>query len=85
MSCAVLFEEELRIPAIDSLADFRQWLCAEDFPERGRIDYVAGQIEINMSPEDLFSHNTLKAEIGAVLHLRAKKLARGQLFVDRCG
>jgi Uma2 family endonuclease len=83
MSCAVLFEEQLRIPPISSLADFRRWLRADDFPQRGRIDYIAGQIEINMSPEDLFSHNTLKAEIGAVLQMRSKKLNQGQLFVDR--
>ena len=83
MSCAVLFEEQLRIPPINSLADFRRWLRADDFPDRGRIDYIAGQIEINMSPEDLFSHNTLKAEIGGVLQMRSKQLKKGQLFVDR--
>ena len=58
MSCAVLFEEQLRIPAINSLKDFRRWLRTDDFPERGRIDYIAGQIEINMSPEDLFQRTT---------------------------
>ncbi len=63
MSCAVLFEEQLRIPPINSLADFRQWLRADDFPERGRIDYIAGQIEVDMSPEDLYTHGSLKTEI----------------------
>jgi hypothetical protein len=45
MSCAVLFEEQLRIPPINSLADFRQWLRTDDFPVRGRVDYIAGQID----------------------------------------
>jgi hypothetical protein len=63
MSCAILIEEQLRIPAINSLVDFRQWLRADDFPEKGRIDYIDGQIEVNMSPEDVFLHGSVKTEI----------------------
>ena len=44
----------------------------DDFPERGRIDYIAGQIEVDMSPEDLFTHGSLKTEI-AVAYSRARK------------
>jgi Uma2 family endonuclease len=82
MSCAVLFEEQLRIPAINSLKDFRKWLRADDFPERGRIDYIAGQIEVNMSPEDLFTHGSLKTEIASTIHTRVRKLEGGQVFID---
>jgi len=84
MSCAVLFEEQdLRIPPISSLADFRRWLRADDFPERGRIDYIAGQIEVDMSPEDLFTHGTLKTEIASVVYTRVKNLANGIVLIDR--
>src|SRR5436190_17257801 len=83
MSCAILIEEQLRIPAIDSLSDFRQWLRADDFPERGRIDYIAGQIEVDMSPEDLFTHGTLKTEIASIVYARVKKLASGIVLIDR--
>jgi hypothetical protein len=59
----VVFEEELEIPSIRDLADFCAWALSDNFPERGRIDYVAGRIEVDMSPEDLFTHGTLKAQV----------------------
>jgi Uma2 family endonuclease len=83
MSCAVLFEEQLRIPPINSLADFRKWLRAGDFPERGRIDYVAGQIEVDMSPEDLYMHGSPKTEIATVINNRVKLLDCGEVYIDR--
>jgi Uma2 family endonuclease len=84
MSCAVLFEEQLRIPPINSLADFRRWLRADDFPRRGRIDYVSSQIEVDMSPEDLFMHSTPKTEIAMGIYARVKQMeAGGEVFVDR--
>ncbi len=60
MATAVVFEDQLRIPPIASLEDFRRWVRSEHFPERGRIDYVTGEIEVDMSPENLFFHGTLK-------------------------
>ena len=83
MSCAVLFEEQLRIPPTNSLADFRRWLHADDFPERGRIDYIAGQIEVDMSPEDLYMHGSPKTEIGRVIASRVKQLDSGDVYIDR--
>ncbi len=67
MATAVVFEDQLRIPPIASLEDFRRWVRSEHFPERGRIDYVTGEIEVDMSPENLFFHGTLKTEIARVL------------------
>jgi hypothetical protein len=48
----VLLEHEIEIPTIRNLAEFRQWALSDDFPDRGRIDYIAGRIEVDMSPED---------------------------------
>jgi len=45
--------EQIEIPTIHNLAEFRRWALSEDFPERGRIDYIAGKIEVDMSPEDM--------------------------------
>jgi Uma2 family endonuclease len=81
---AVVFEESLEIPdGIRSLADFRRWTYDDDFPERGRIDYINGRIEIDMSPEDLFCHGTVKMEIGSVLHQLIKQQNVGNVFSDR--
>jgi len=83
MVTTVLFEEKVEIPLdIRSLADFRRWALSPEFPERGRIDFLAGRIEVDMSPEDLFCHGTLKGEIHAVLHRLVKEAGLGHLFVD---
>ncbi|HUT89179.1 MAG TPA: Uma2 family endonuclease [Thermoguttaceae bacterium] len=84
MATTVVFEERVEIPLdLRSLADFRRWAMSDDFPERGRIDYIAGRIEVDMSPEDFFCHGTLKTEILAVLHRRVKGENLGHLVSDR--
>ncbi len=60
MAATVVFEERVEIPlTLRSLAEFRQWALSPEFPERGRIDYLAGRIEGDMSPEDICCHGTL--------------------------
>jgi Uma2 family endonuclease len=83
MTASVIFEDQVEIPFVGSLADFRAWALSDEFPQRGRIDYVDGRIEVDMSPEDLFTHNTLKMEIGRVLATIAKASGLGYVFGDR--
>jgi Uma2 family endonuclease len=77
--------ESLSIPAgaASSLDSFRNWAESEDFPQSGRIDYLAGSIEVDMSPEDLQTHGTPKGEIHAYVHALVKRENLGQVFVDR--
>ena len=45
MSLGILIQDEIDIPeGIDTLADFRRWAVSEEFPETGRIDYLAGRV-----------------------------------------
>ncbi len=84
MSVGILIEDELEIPGgIDTLADFRRWAVSAQFPEAGRIDYLAGRVEIDLSPRNLFFHSAPKSEIGAVIGNRLKTTNRGQVFVDK--
>lgn len=77
-------EDTLRIPArAHTLAGFREWVHSEDFPDGERIDYLGGDVEVEMSPEDLQSHGALKAEIAAVLHELVARRRLGQVFIDR--
>jgi Uma2 family endonuclease len=81
---SVLIEERLEVPSgITSLEDFRRWAVSENFPEAGRIDFIAGRIEVDMSPESLFSHGTLKGKVYSVLLNLVETANRGYLFVDR--
>jgi Uma2 family endonuclease len=82
MATAVVFEDQLRIPPIASLEDFRRWVRSEHFPERGRIDYVTGEIEVDMSPENLFFHGTLKSRICRVLDAIVEQQKLGYVFTD---
>jgi Uma2 family endonuclease len=83
MATTILFEEQIEIPlGIRSLADFRRWALSDQFPEAGRIDFVAGRIEVDMSPEDFFCHGTLKTELIIVLGRRVKEAAIGHLVTD---
>ena len=83
MATVVVIEEQIRVPFVDSLAQFRRWVHSAQFPERGRIDYLAGQIEVDMSPEDLFLHGTPKMAVAAAIFARVQKLGSGHVFTDR--
>jgi Uma2 family endonuclease len=83
MSGTVILDEAVQIPlGIDSLADFRRWALSDAFPERGRIDYIQGDIEIDMSPENLFYHGTLKTEVASAILARVKELELGHVCSD---
>lgn len=77
----VLLSEQIEIPAIRDLTDFRRWALSDEFPERGRIDYIAGRIEVDMSPEDFFTHGTLKSRIAAEIVDRVEELDLGHTLI----
>ncbi|HEY7213955.1 MAG TPA: Uma2 family endonuclease, partial [Thermoanaerobaculia bacterium] len=81
---AVIFEDQdLRIPEdAFTYEGFHRWLDSGEFPETGRIDYLAGVVEIDMSPEDLYTHGIVKTAIGSALHqLVVGRL--GEVYIDR--
>jgi Uma2 family endonuclease len=80
----VLLDGNVRIPGeVHALEAFRRWSSGGQFPERGRIDFLQGDIEIDMSPEDLDTHGTVKVAIAACLHTLVAEPGRGAVFVDR--
>ena len=84
VASSVVFEEQVEIPLdLRSLCEFRRWALSDAYPERGRIDYLAGRIEVDMSPEDFFCHGTLKVELIRVLSQRVKDTGSGHLVSDR--
>jgi len=84
VASTVVFEEQVEIPLnLRSLAEFRRWALSDGFPERGRVDFLAGRIEVDMSPEDFFCHGTLKVELIRVLSQQVKDARLGHLVTDR--
>jgi Uma2 family endonuclease len=78
----VLFDEQVEIPlGIRNLTDFRRWALSDDFPQKGRIDYVAGRIEVDRSPEDFFTHGTLKSQVSSRIEHRVGELDLGHTLI----
>lgn len=81
---ALVCDESLRIPAnAYELQGFRTWAHSDRFPATGRIDYLGGDVEVEVSPEDLHTHGTVKTAIAAELFGRIARPGRGFVFVDR--
>lgn len=80
----VFDDEDLEIPAgILDLPAFRAWLHSPSFPERGRIDWLRGRMEVDMSPENLRTHGSPKTAIAGALWNRIYETRRGHVYIDR--
>jgi len=81
---AVVIEDKVRIPGwLDSLESFRQWARSGEMPEHGWFSYLNDEVWVDLSMEQLFSHNQVKTEFTAVLANLAKTEGKGYLFSDR--
>lgn len=80
---AVIFEQELRVPT-DAFTQegFQDWVGSEDFPATGRIDFLAGDVEVEMSPEDLYTHGVVKTAIVLTLGDLIVRTDLGDVFTD---
>src|SRR5690242_2669958 len=75
--------ETIRVPGwVNDLESFRRWTDDDDFPETGRISYLQGEVWIDMSKEQLFSHNQVKTEFTSVLATFVKAGRLGRYFSD---
>jgi Uma2 family endonuclease len=83
MAGSIIFEEQLEVPLdLRSLDEFRRWVLSDSFPERGRIDYIDGRVEVDMSPQEIYLHGALKGELARVLGNRVKTEDLGDIFID---
>ena len=84
MASCLLLEHDIELPLdVRDLRGFRRWGLSEEFPESGRIDFIQGNIEIDMSPENAFSHGNPKIKLIQALSLIVEKNDLGYLFSDR--
>ena len=81
----LVIDERIRIPVevFDfDLESFRRWVHSDSFPQQGRISFFAGEIDVDMSPEEIETHNKVKSDIHVDLGnwVRAQNL--GELLLD---
>lgn len=83
MSTIAVPDWHLSIPPVaHSITGFRNWTRSSEFPQRGRIDLLAGNVEVDMAAEDLFCHGHVKGEIYSFLYLLVKHQQLGAVFCD---
>lgn len=76
-------EEAISVPpTAGTLEGFREWALSDEFPERGKITFVAGGLIVDMSPESLEKHSEIKTEICRVLSNLVRDQKLGRLHID---
>lgn len=79
----VIESDQVSVPEwVTDLDSFRRWADSEDFPETGRICYLNGEVWIDMSKEQIFTHIDVKSEFVAVLRPLVKTAQMGRLLGD---
>jgi hypothetical protein len=79
----VIESDQVSVPEwVTDLNSFRRWADSEDFPETGRICYLNGEVWVDMSKEQIFTHIDVKSEIVAVLRPLVKTERLGVLLGD---
>lgn len=80
---SILFDNRVRVPAdVFDLASFRRWATSDDFPDEGRISFLDGQLEIDMSPEELASHVDPKGDVFGAIWAIVRERDLGKVYVD---
>jgi Uma2 family endonuclease len=60
--------DQVEIPVwVTDLESFRRWADSDEFPQQGRLDYIKGEVWVDMSKEQVFTHVLVKTRITAVL------------------
>src|SRR5437879_4127102 len=75
----VVIEEKVSLPSwVDDLATFRRWAVSEEFPSQGSFAFLNADIWVDLSMEELLTHNQVKAEFTYVVMsiLRGRPVGR---------
>jgi Uma2 family endonuclease len=74
----------VRLPVSACTLDgFVAWATSDAFPQRGRISFINEEIFIDMSPEELETHNKVKTTVTSTMFHGNEEWELGELFSDR--
>jgi len=80
----IVIGDEVSIPAwIHDLESYRRWARSDDYPSRGWFSYLNGVVWVDLSMEQLFTHNQVKGEVAFGITVLLKQLPMGRYFHDR--
>jgi hypothetical protein len=65
------------------LAAFRRWANSRQFPKRGKFSYLGGSLWVDLTMEELFTHNRVKTTITSILAVVVEGEDLGCFFADR--
>ncbi len=83
MSTVQFETESVRIPLwVADLPSFRRWAESEESPDKAIVCYLAGELWVEMSKEQVYSHNHVKTEFARVLAGLVKQRRLGRYFGD---
>jgi Uma2 family endonuclease len=75
--------EQVSVPAwVKDYASFIRWMHSGEFPEEGKICFINGNVWMDPSMEDFYSHNAIRAEIGRSLANLMKETDYGEFVVE---
>jgi Uma2 family endonuclease len=80
----IVIADQVRIPSwVNDLESFRRWSRTDDYPERGWVSFLDGEIWVDMDMEQLFFHNRVKTQFTIVLGGLVEGDELGYFFSDR--
>jgi Uma2 family endonuclease len=80
----IVINDRLRIPGwVRDLESFRRWATSDDYPRRGWFAYLHGNLWVDPSMEQLFTHNQVKGEYAYRVMAINEKQSMGRYFHDR--
>jgi Uma2 family endonuclease len=79
----IVIADQVRIPSwVNDLESFRRWSQSRDYPQRGWVSFLNGEIWVDMSMEQLFTHNRIKTQFTVVLGGLVEREELGYYFSD---
>jgi Uma2 family endonuclease len=73
----------LHIPAAaHTLSGFRAWVLSDDFPEKQPVTFINGEIYLDMSKENIFTHAAVKTPVAVVVGGLVRDDDLGDLFIN---
>lgn len=69
-------------PTAYTLEGFRAWAKSDDFPEHGRFAFIGGRLYIDLTMEEIETHNKVKTEVSRVIANINVREDLGQFYSD---